>query len=103
MPAVTSVAVKSVKVSIVVAAADFDLSRVPAKGTPGSKNLVVEYELQAPGTAALAASFKAQALQKVAEGAAAAPGGFVVISGRLGSGRIEEAGLVYQPPRLMAG
>ena len=103
MPAATSIAIKSVKISIAVAAADFDLSRGPAKGTPGSKNIVVDYEFQAPGTAALVASFKAQALQKVAEGAAATPGGFVVISGRLGAGRIEEAGLVYQPPRLTAG
>ncbi len=95
--------VKSIKISIAIAAADFDLTRVPPKGTPGAKAQAVDYEFQAPGGVSLSASIKVPALQKVLEGiAAGGGGGFVVINGRLGVGRLEEPGLAYQPPKPAA-
>lgn len=97
MPAV---AVRTIKISVSVPAAEFPLDGLPAKGTPGSKNVVLPYEFATPNGAKVSADVKAPALQRVSEQAAANGGaGYITIQGKLGdAGRIEEVGVVYMPP-----
>ena len=95
----TQVTVKSFKISVAIEAVNFKTDHVPPKGTPKSTLLKFDYKFTVSGGDTLSATIKAGAIQRLVETIAVNPGGFVLVSGKLVSGRIEEVGLSYQPPK----
>jgi hypothetical protein len=99
----SSIAVKAVKITIPIPSTDFPWNVVPPPGTPGAKNMTVDLSVEyADGR--IDVGLRAPSLQKILAAHEAAPGGFLVLQGKLsfGGSRLAEAGVVYQPPRPSA-
>ncbi len=94
-----TISTKSVKVTVTVLASDFPWDIIPPMGAPGSKTLVVTLELDY-GTGTLTAPLKIHCLQRNFIAQQEAPGGYIVIQGKLAvnGSRLLEAGAAYQPP-----
>ena len=99
----SSIVVKAVKVTIPVPSAEFPWSVIPPPGTPGAKNMTVDLSVEyADGR--IDVGLRAPSLQKILAAHQAAPGGFLVLQGKLSGGgtKLAEAGAVYQPPKTPA-
>ena len=103
MTTATTVTVRSAKATGPVSADTFPWSVVPPAGTPGAKQMLIDVELTY-GDGSLSATLRASGLQKAAAARSVAPGGFLIIQGRLADGgrRLVEAGAVYQGPKQAA-
>ena len=90
---------KSVKVTVPVLASEFPWDIIPPLGTPGSKTLVVTMDCDY-GTGTITAPIKVHGLQRIFIAQQEAPGGYIVIQGKLAENgtRLLEAGASYQPP-----